>query len=424
VAPRRAAAAAIVAAGVTAALGVASAATPGAHAGITAHPGSAANPAAVHRSAAATSSHVKKLRQVKHVFLIVLENKDYANSFGSPSTAPYLAKALRKRGLLLKNYYGTGHASLDNYVSLVSGQAPNGSTQADCVTFADFPVVDQGQRTPGEPDQQLGMGCVYPSDIDQIGHQLTAAHHSWKGYMDDMGNIPSREAAACGHPAIGARDETQTATTNDGYATRHDPFVYFHDVVDHHAYCRHHVVALGTTHGGLPQGAKKGQTGLATDLKHASTTPAYSFITPNLCNDGHDYPCRTGQKSRGSAQADIDHWLKVWVPRILHSPAYRKNGLIEITFDESDGPQSDSTACCGEGVDPNTPTGDAGETGPGGGRIGALLISPFLKAGTSSTHPYNHYSTLATFETIFGLKKLGYAQTAHTFPASLFRRQK
>jgi hypothetical protein len=380
-------------------------------------------PTSATAAAALSSGSLSRLRQVKHVFDIVLENENYDHSFGAPKLAPYLATSLRHRGLLLKDYYGTGHASNDNYISLVSGQAPNTLTQQDCYTFSDFPVIDQGKTTKGEPHQQLGYGCVYPSNIRQIGDQLTAKHVSWKGYMGDMGNVASREAAACGHPTVGAPDNTEAATAGDGYAARHDPFVYFHSTIDKSAYCRHHVVALGSSSGKLPATAYKGETGLATDLKHTSTTPAYSFITPNLCDDGHDYPCRTGQKSRGSKQADIDHWLKVWVPKILHSPAYKKNGLIEITFDESDGANSDSTACCDEQPDPNASSGKAGMTGPGGGKIGALLISRYLTADSTSAHHYNHYSTLATNEAIFGLGKLGYASTATVFSPTRFHRR-
>ena len=47
-----------------------------------------------------------------------------------------------------------------------------------------------------------------------------------------------------------------------------------------------------------------------------------------------------------------------------------------------------------------------GITGPGGGRVGAVLISPFIKPGTVSSTPYNHYSSLASFEQLFGLPRL------------------
>jgi hypothetical protein len=97
----------------------------------------------------------------------------------------------------------------------------------------------------------------------------------------------------------------------------------------------------------------------------------------------------------------------VWVPRIISSPAFRRDGVLIITFDESEGPQSDSDACCGEGPGPNSPL--PGITGLGGGRVGALVISPFVRGGTWSTTHYNHYSLLASIEELFGLPKLGYA---------------
>ena len=58
-----------------------------------------------------------------------------------------------------------------------------------------------------------------------------------------------------------------------------------------------------------------------------------------------------------------------------------------------------------------------GITGPGGGRIGALVIAPgFVKPGTTTSRPYNHYSLLASLEDVFGLKRLGYARTVtHVF---------
>jgi phosphatidylinositol-3-phosphatase len=62
------------------------------------------------------------------VFTIVLENKNYESTFGPPSTAPYLSQTLRAKGQLLTDYYGTGHASLGNYITLISGQSENPTT--------------------------------------------------------------------------------------------------------------------------------------------------------------------------------------------------------------------------------------------------------------------------------------------------------
>lgn len=107
------------------------------------------------------------------------------------------------------------------------------------------------------------------------------------------------------------------------------------------------------------------------------------------------------------------------MPKITSSPAFRQNGLLEITFDESEGPQSDSSACCGEAPGPNSPL--PGITGPGGGRVGAVLLSPFIKPGTVSTTDYNHYSSLASWERVFGLQPLADAATVtSTFGSDVF----
>jgi phosphatidylinositol-3-phosphatase len=358
-----------------------------------------------------------ELPKVRHVFVIVLENEDYASTFGEPAADPYLAQTLPAQGALLSDYYATGHESADNYVSLVSGQPPNPANQLDCQRFDNFaaPTI--------EADGVVrGVGCVYPEGVQNIGTQLSAAGKRWKAYEQDMGNDPNRETAACGHPALESKDGTQTAVEGDGYATRHDPFVYFHSVIDEQTYCDEHVVALGGPDGEMPAASLRGETGLASDLRKASRTPAFSLITPNLCEDGHDYPCKN-EASGASALADIDRFLETWVPKITSSPAFLKNGLLMITFDESDGPQSDSSACCDEPPGPDSLL--PGITGPGGGRVGAVLLSPFIKPGTVSKTPYNHYSALASFESLFGLPRLADAATAPaTFGADVFTAAK
>jgi hypothetical protein len=325
-------------------------------------------------SARATGS---SLPLVGHVFVINLENKGYDETWGPTSAAPYLGRTLRAQGVLLSQYYGVGHNSLDNYVAQVSGQGPNPDTQGDCQIYSSF--VRTGTAAPG---QAVGRGCVYPSSVPTLAGQLTAAGRTWKGYMEDMG-------APCRHPAVGAPDDTQKARVGDQYAVRHNPFVYFSSITGS-ADCPRNVVDLSA---------------LRTDLQSTQTTPSLSYITPNLCHDGHDSPCVDGQPG-GLASADA--WLRQWVPVITGSPAFGKDGMLVITFDESDGPQSDASACCGEGPGPNAPL--PGITGMGGGRVGALVVSPqFVQPGTWSDTPYNHYSLLASIEDLFHLPYLGYA---------------
>src|ERR1700726_67436 len=167
--------------------------------------------------------------KVRHVFLIVLENQSYEVTFATESAAPYLAHTLAGQGVLLQNYFAIGHLSLGNYIALVSGQAPNEATQGDCQIFSQFQLSAPGLDAHG---QARGVGCVYPPMVRTLPGQLAAAGLTWKAYMEDMGTDPHRDAATCAHVAIGARETTQLAQVGDQYAARHNPFVYFHSIID------------------------------------------------------------------------------------------------------------------------------------------------------------------------------------------------
>jgi phosphatidylinositol-3-phosphatase len=330
----------------------------------------------------------EKLPPIRHVFVLLLENQSYAVTFGSRSAAPYLARTLPARAALLTHYYAIGHASLGNYIALVSGQAPNIETQLDCSTFADFRASTHGLDAHG---QLHGVGCVYPRIVKSLPDQLEGAGLSWRAYMEDLGKNPARESATCGHVPLNAPETTNLPSRGDQYAAKHNPFVYFHSIIDDRARCDSHVVNLER----LPQ-----------DLATPATTANYIFITPNLCSDGHDAPCIDG--SPGGLAA-IDLFLRKWVPLIEAAPAFLADGMLVITFDESEGAGAEgSSACCGERPLPGARF-PPGFSGPGGGRVGAVVLSKFVKPGTVSAVPYNHYSLLRTVEAIFALPYLGYA---------------
>jgi phosphatidylinositol-3-phosphatase len=141
--------------------------------------------------------------------------------------------------------------------------------------------------------------------------------------------------------------------------------------------------------------------------------------------DGHDWPkCQNGEPGR---LPRVDQFLKQWIPQITDSPAYQANGLIIITFDES-GSDENASACCGEvdGLgfdDPSHPNlNEPGLYGPGGGRVGAVLLSKYIRPGTVSNHPYNHYSMLRSVEDLFGLSHIGDAKMpqVHAFGADVY----
>jgi hypothetical protein len=372
--------------------------------------------------------------KINHILVIELENEGYTTTFGPGSAATYLNGTLRKEGELLQNYYGTGHDSLDNYIAQVSGQAPNPDTQADC-SANDFAFANVSPGTPDadravNPGQVDGQGCVYPTAVPTIAAQLDAKYPpnskthvaAWRAYEQDMGNTPSRDGGVadptggtdCAHPPIGATVTSNVATSQDQYATRHDPFVWFHSVIDNTAECNANVVPLGTLGA---DGSPSPDGHLARDLKSEATTPRFGFITPNLCNDGHDFTC-AGLNSTGGHTGGLtgaDEFLQAWMPLVQASPAYKHGDLlVVITFDESEvGGAASGDACCGELPGPNTKSpGDAGATtdsAPGGGQTGALLLdSKYIEPGsTDAKGSYNHYSALRSYEDLLGLTSGG-----------------
>jgi hypothetical protein len=360
------------------------------------------------------------LPPIAHVFLIALSDQGSGAAFGPSSPAPYLAKTLTGQGELFDSYYAVAGGELANEIALISGQGPTPQTAANCPLYADI-----APGTVGAQGQVLGSGCVYPRQALTLGDQLADDGRTWKAYVEGIGNGGPGQPTACRHPTLGNADANQTLSPEDPYVTWRDPFVYFHSVIDSPA-CAGSVV-------GLEQ--------LAPDLAGASRTPSFAYIVPDRCHDGSEEPCAPGGPA-GLAAADA--FLRKTVPEIESSPAYRTGGLIAITFDQAprSGPGADTSGCCVTSSYPNLPTtpaattpgtpsatpstgapGAANSTQAGGGRVGLLLISRYVKPGSVNvTGDYNHFSLLASIENLFGLSHLGYAgaQGLLAFDASVY----
>ena len=209
---------------------------------------------------------------IKHVWLIILENKSYDETFSGLNQNSYLWQTLPEQGALLTRYYGTGHFSMDNYISLVSGQAPSYGVQDDCSTTADMTNNNHGIVTKGkvgtgtdtdgttdpkgahtstpEPNGKssgnygqllvhggvnatlANNGCVYTTDVATLFNQFNAAGISWKAYAQDLGgaqptgsktyvtgitpgitdSVPGRDDGACGYPGASANNAVTDPT--------------------------------------------------------------------------------------------------------------------------------------------------------------------------------------------------------------------
>jgi hypothetical protein len=302
--------------------------------------------------------------KIKHVWLIILENKSYDATFTGLNHNTFLWQTLPHQGVLLKNYYGTGHFSLDNYISLVSGQATQPDTQADCPFYDRFaghldtsgslrtnPNFGQFVSAAG-PNAAAGTnGCVYPANVRTLFNQLDSAGVSWKGYAQDLGNPDqtggSHDASTqvCGAPfgtpdPAGATLQSNPGSANatDQYVPKHFPFPWFKSLVRAGDCNEAHIANLFNP-----------SEGLFHDLQHESTTPAFSWISPNNCSDAHDAVCHGNNLSGGFSDPNTprapknftgglfasDLFLAHVIPEIEASPAFKDGGLIDITFDEA-----------------------------------------------------------------------------------------
>jgi hypothetical protein len=249
--------------------------------------------------------------------------------------APYL-NALAAAHVRHEAYYGVAHPSLGNYTAMVSGQIP---MPGNCPRYSN---------------------CIRPGPT--LAAQLDAKGRTWRGYFESM-------PFPCARPT-GFFDDY-----NYGYATRHNPFVYFREIVDDEAYCKAHIVPY--------------EKNFTQDLE--STPPNFAFIVPNTCSDGHD----TGCKGSKTPLEVLDAWLEENVPPILKFVYKTPGSVLIITFDEAE--NDDRSACCNQAPK------------RGGGRIDLVMVAPGLerKPGHRSTVAGNHYSLLRTLQEGFGLTPLG-----------------
>lgn len=279
-------------------------------------------------------------------------------TFGEASQSQFLGEELPAQGELLSNYYAVTKGQLANQIALLSGQGPTPETAANCPNYGDV-----APGTESAEGQVEGNGCVYPATTKTLPGQLAEAKLKWKAYHEE------------------------------GI----DPFAYFHSIIDSAEYAESDV--------GLPQ--------LATDLKlKAEKFPAFAYISP-------------------SPATSPEEFLKTTVPEIKESLAYKDGGMLVITSAQApqEGENADESGCCINPVFPNLPppAGEAPVTGPtretgGGGRVGLLLLSPYVEPGTTSETYFNHFSLLDTIEELFGLERIGYgAEPALTgFDESIF----
>lgn len=242
--------------------------------------------------AARPQSGVASLRPIHHVFVIMMENKDYGEVIGNPTDAPYINQDLLRQAAYASQYYsavnhgqGDGN-SLPNYLWLVAGT--NFGINNDHAPFS-----PTGKAVNSQPGRN-----PLAAELDQAGV-------SWRAYLGDY---------AGGCPLV----------NHLNYAVRHDPFVYFQGFTG--ANPAHPAATCGPPH-------LAPMRQLDADLRAGgSHVAAFNFIVPGVCDDMHD-DC-LGSRGWPDEVEEGDAWLSRNLPALMGSAAYRRDGAIFILWDE------------------------------------------------------------------------------------------
>jgi phospholipase C len=250
-----------------------------------------------------------------------MEKENYGDIYGS---APYETQIANQCGLAT-NYHAITHPSLPNYIALTSGST--------------WGITDDNGPGSHPLDHPSIYGQTYPSV---------------KGYAESIpGNCFLSDSGQ--------------------YLVRHNPWTYYINGLagQQRTQCQAADIPMGTY-----------QSGAFHDDVVNGSLPAFSFVTPNRCDDMHDCSVATG-----------DAYLSNLVPFILSGPDYRAGRLaVVIVYDESGGTAGNQVYCA--------------------------VISPFTIPATQSAVNFNHYSLLRTTEEILGRPLLQNAQTAASMRAA------
>lgn len=268
--------------------------------------------------------------------VVTEENQGYQATLGNCGADPYFC-SLASAYTSATSWFAVAHPSLPNYLAFDSG-----STQG-C-----------GSDT-----------CTGPYGATDLGGQLNAAGLPWVAYMESM---PSR---------------CYTGTSYGYYAKKHNPFIFFSDV-------------LSSASCGQVEQPYAGASNLVANLD-SSKAPAFVWISPNELDDMHS----------GSVQQG-DQWLQANIAPVLSSSWFTNfNSTLIITMDEND--SQPAGGCCG---------------GAAGGQVPMVVISHQALGHGSIGITGDHYGLLRTIEETYGFRLLGAASDSRSGDLSSYFCQK
>lgn len=275
---------------------------------------------------------------IKTVFVIPMENKANSQIYGNTADAPFINSLLASAAHATK--FGDELPSLPSEPHYVWMEA--GTNAFNDRTFTNDDDASASNST---------------SSTAHLVTQLNTAGVPWMSYQEGITSNTCPIASA-GH-----------------YAAKHNPFVFFQDVV-------------GSPPSATAPGCAshhKSYESFAADLANGLT--GFVFITPNECNDMHGaITCPSFIFDAQNIKAG-DTWLSQELPRIITYTQTHQDAVIFITWDE----------------------GDSTNVVP------FLAIGHYVKAGFTSTATYSHSSMLKSIEELLHVPVLPSVTAANDF---------
>ena len=313
--------------------------------------------------------------QFDYLLVIVLENRGINQTYGNhcAGDCTYITR-LANQYSLAEGYSSLTHNSLPNYLALLSGwtQALQGNP-GDC-----SPLPSSAQYCPNVNPQLTGFPFSAPTIVDR----LESVGKTWKAYLEDY-------PPACAYPSSQINCSAGNCYvgyggTSNNYDNEHDPFVYFADISGKSDRCSN-IVQANSGGNGFPDDA------LLNDLSSTSRASSLMWLTPNLCDDGHNL-CLPNN----NATTQQNNFLSQLVPQILSSNVFTtQRAALFITYDE------------GSSTYPND-------------YVTSIWAGPSVKTSYRSSTQYSHYSLLKTIENNWGLQPLNQTTDGQATPMSEF----
>ncbi|MFZ0892645.1 MAG: hypothetical protein WB782_07025 [Thermoplasmata archaeon] len=378
---------------------------------------------------------------IQHVVIIVLENEQLSavQATQAKGGGPY-ENYLAAKHQALSSFYAPCHPSNPEYLAL---------TYADTNSCATSGTGDNYPSSGGTYGswENSGISDLLQSATNGGWVGSTQTNFTWGDYAE---NLPSNACTSPATYAHGGVDGTDSNKQGDAlFASKHVPFLYEDDVVSNSGYCESHILPLEPTLSGQPYAP--GQSFNASVLNNDMRN--FTFISPNLCDDGHSACGPSGKlatgpnatcSSSGCTGTDktlitnqADAWLKWFLAPLLNGTGYYSSGeagstdhgyerteiahtAFFILYDEAS-PTSDRAgfSVLPSGSEPSNDNNQwCGAHGEGhssicGGNIYEVTILP-SGIGNSKATGYNNpnddgilftdYGILATVELLFDLK--------------------